>query len=153
MGNTYDSNQDSFYMHLRFIGINMQRFYKLFKNSATLHDIIKFWEIDSLQNIDSSRQINSYFDFLQNKKADENNKDITLRECLIVKVNNTFDPEINCIFEKVNELSSKQYMPLVLILTSENSNNKIAIDTEKYDQIDPRLFFVENYTEDPDIIE
>ena len=153
MGNIYDTNQDSFYMHLRFIGLNMQGFYTLFKNSVTLHDIIKFWEIDSLQNIDSSKQINSYFDFLQNKKADENNKDITLRECLIVKVNNTFDPEVNCIIENMNELSSKQYMPLVLILTSENSNNKIVIDTEKYDQIDPRLIFVENYTEDPDIIE
>ena len=153
MGNTYGSNQDSFYMHLRFIGQNMNRFYRLFKNSVILHDIIKFWEIDSLQNTDSSRQINSYFDFLQNKKADENNKDITLRECLVVKVNNTFDPEVNCILEKTNELSSKQYMPLVLILTSEISNNEIVIDTEKYDQIDPRLFFVENYTEDPEIIE
>ena len=153
MGNTYGSNQDSFYMHLRFIGQNMNRFYRLFKNSVILHDIIKFWEIDSLQNTDSSRQINSYFDFLQNKKADENKKDITLRECLVVKVNNTFDPEVNCILEKTNELSSKQYMPLVLILTSEISNNEIVIDTEKYDQIDPRLFFVENYTEDPEIIE
>ena len=52
MGNTYSSNQDSFYMHLRFIGQNMNRFYRLFKSSVALHNIIKFWEIDSLQNTD-----------------------------------------------------------------------------------------------------
>ena len=53
----------------------------------------------------------------------------------------------------MDELSSQQYMPLVLILTSENSNKKIVIDKEKYVEIDPRLFFIENYTEDPDIME
>ena len=53
----------------------------------------------------------------------------------------------------MNELSSSQYMPLILILTLENQNKEISIDTEKYDQIDPRLIFVENYSEDPYIIE
>ena len=138
-------------MHLRFIGLNMERFYKNFKNSTTLQNIIKFWKIDSLKNTELSKQINEYFDNLQN--IIENNEDINIRECLIIKVNNTYDPEINSIIEKMDELSSLQFMPLVLILTSENSNKKIVIDTEKYDEIDPRLFFIENYTEDPDIIE
>ena len=53
----------------------------------------------------------------------------------------------------MDELSSSQYMPLILILTSEQSNKEIVIDTEKYDQVDPRLIFVENYTEDPYVIE
>ena len=79
MGNIYDTNQDSFYMHLRFIGLNMQGFYTLFKNSVTLHDIIKFWEIDSLQNIDSLEQINAYFDILQEKRNDKNNQDLSLK--------------------------------------------------------------------------
>ena len=153
MGNNYDSNQDIFYMHLRFIGLNMEKFYANFKNSATLRSIIKFWKIDPLQKTDSSKQINAYFDSLQKIKEDQTKKDITLRECLIIRVNNIFDPEVNFIVERMNELSSNQYMPLILILTSENSNNEIAIDTEKYDQIDPRLLFVENYTEDPDTIE
>jgi hypothetical protein len=153
MGNNYDPNQDIFNMHLRFIGLNMEEFYNNFKNSYTLRNIIKYWEIDPLQKSDSSRQINAYFDYLQTIKDDQDNKDKTLRECLIIKVNNTFDPEVNFIVERMNELSSSQYMPLILILTTENQNKEIVIDTEEYDQIDPRLIFVENYTEDPDIIE
>ena len=153
MGNNYDPNQNIFYMHLRFIGLNMEEFYNNFKNSITLRNIIKYWEIDPLQKTNSSRQINAYFDHLQTIKDDQDNKDTTLRECLIIKVNNTFDPEVNLIVERMNELSSSQYMPLILILTSENQNKEIVIDTEKYDQIDPRLIFVENYTEDPCIIE
>ena len=152
MGNNY-SNNDAFYMHIKFIGHNMQSFISKVKKSDTLHNIIKSWEIDPLENIDASKQINTYFKRLQKIKADENNKDISLRECLILKVNNVFDPEINCIIEKINELDSYQYVPLVLILTSEYSNNKIKIDTEKYEHVDPRLFFVEKYTEDPQLIE
>ena len=153
MGNNYDPNQDIFNMHLRFIGLNMEEFYNNFKNSYTLRNIIKYWEIDPLQKSDSSRQINAYFDYLQTIKDDQDNKDKTLRECLIIKVNNTFDPEVNFIVERMNDLSSSQYMPLILILTTENQNKEIVIDTEEYDQIDPRLIFVENYTEDPYIIE
>ena len=48
MGNNY--NKGGFFMHLRFIGLNMERFYKNFKNSTTLQNIIKFWKIDSLKN-------------------------------------------------------------------------------------------------------
>ena len=131
----------------------MQSFISKFQNSETLQNIIKSWKIDPLENIDLSKQIEKYFERLQKIKADENNKDISLRECLILKVNNVFDPEINCIIEKINELDSYQYVPLVLILTSEYSNNKIKIDTKKYEHIDPRLFFVEKYTEDPQLIE
>jgi hypothetical protein len=123
MGNDYDPNQDIFYMHLRFIGLNMEKFYYNFKNSVTLKNIIKFWKIDPLKKTDSSKQINAYFDSLQIIKEDQTNKDITLRECLIIRVNNIFDPEVNFIIERMNELSSNQYMPLILILTSENSKN------------------------------
>ena len=131
----------------------MDKFYNNLKDSVTLRNIIKFWKIDPLQKTDSSKQINAYFDSLQIIKDDQSNKDATLRECLILKVNNTFDPEVNFIVERMNELSSNQYMPLILILTSEHSNKEIVIDTEKYDQVDPRLIFIENYTEDPYVIE
>ena len=153
MGNNYDAKQGNFYMHLKFIGLNIQTFYNNFKNSATLHDIIKLWQIDPLENIDLLEQIKAYFDILQKKRNDENNKDLSLRECLIIKMNNVFDPLINCILEKMNELSLKQFMPLVLILTTENSNNEISIDTNIYNQIDPRFFFIKDYSEDPDTIE
>ena len=130
MGNNYEPKEGIFYMHLRIIGLNMDEFYNNFKNSVTLRNIIKFWKIDPLQKTDSSNQINAYYDSLQTIKEDQNNKDATLRECLILKVNNTFDPEVNFIVERMNELSSSQYMPLILILTSERSNKEIVIDTE-----------------------
>ena len=142
MGNNY-SNKDSFYMHIKFMGYDMKNFYSNFKNSVSLQNIIKYWKIDPLDNIDISEQINTYFEELKKIKADENNKDISLRECLILKVNNTFDPKINIIVEKINEIDSLQYVPLVLILTLEYSNNEIKIDTEKYEHVGPRLFFVE----------
>ena len=125
MENNYDPNNKAFHMHLRFIGLNMEKFYNNFKNSFTLRNIIKYWKIAPLQKTDSSKQINSYFDKLQTKKDDENKKYKTLRECLIIKVNNIFDPEVNFIVGKMNEFSSSQYTPLILILTSENSNNKL----------------------------
>ena len=130
----------------------MEKFYNNFKDSFTLRNIIKCWKIDPLQKTDSSRQINAYFDHLQTIKDDQDNQDITLRECLIIKVNNTFDPEVNFIVKRMNELSLSQYMPLILILTSEKSKNEFIIDKKKYDKIDPRLIFVEHYTEDPCII-
>ena len=154
MGNNYDPKKENFYMHLKFIGLNIQKFYNNLKNTPSLHDIIKLWEIEPLENINSLDQINSYFNFLEEKRNDDNNKDLSLRECLIIKLNNVFDPEMNYIFEKMNKLSSKQFMPLVLILAKEkNSNKEIVIDTEKYEDIDPRFFFFENYTEDKDEID
>ena len=151
MGNNY--NKEAFAMHIKFIGLEIERFYNNFRKVTTLKDIIKCWKIDPLQNIDLLEQINAYFDILQEKRNDKNNQDLSLRECLILKLNNVFAPELNYIFEKMNKLSSKQFMPLVLILTSENSNKKISIDIKKYDQIDPRFFFIENYIEDSDKIE
>ena len=153
MGNNYDPKKENFYMHLKFIGFNNQNFSNNLKNTPSLHDIIKFWKIEPLENINILDQINSYFKFLEEKRNDEKNKDLSLRECLIIKINNAFEQEMNLIFEKMNNLSSKQFMPLVLILTKENSNKEIAIDTKKYEEIDPRFFFFENYTEDKDIID
>ena len=45
----------------------------------------------------------------------------------------------------MNDLSETQYLPLVLILTKEESYNKIEIDNEKY-TFDQRLIFIRNYT-------
>ena len=153
MGSSIEGNKDSFNMHIKFIGRKMQRFYDEFKKSDTLKNIIKLWDIDPLQNLSIDKQINNYFDILEKYKADENNKDKNIRECLVLKVNNIFDPEVNIIINRMNNLSERHYMPLVLILSVEFLYIKINIDREKYDQIDPRLFFVEKYTENPDEIE
>ena len=152
MGNNIDANKDQLNMYIRFIGSNMQTFYDKIKTSNKLKNIIKYWDINLFQNVDFSKQINYYFDQLENYKADEDNKDKNIKECLILKVNNIHDPEINLVLEKMNQLSENQFMPLVLILSLEPFKI-LEIDTEKYNQIDPRLIFVENYTENTEMIE
>lgn len=39
MGNNY--NKEDFYMHIKFIGLEIERFYNNFRNVTTLKDIIK----------------------------------------------------------------------------------------------------------------
>ena len=58
-------------MHIKFIGYNMQSFISKVKQSDTLHNIIKSWEIEPLEYIDVPKQINTYFKRLQTIKADE----------------------------------------------------------------------------------
>ena len=153
MGNTLKGNKDSFNMHVKFIGTNMQKFYDIIQKSNILNKIIKFWDIEPLEKVASTIQINNYCDILESYKADENNKDRNIRECVVLKVNNISDPEINIIIDRINNLSERHYMPLVLILSVELLEKKININREKYEQIDPRLFFIEKYTENQDIIE
>ena len=146
MGNNI--NPDSFYMHIKVIGSNMQKFYKELKDSIYLRNIIKYWEIEPLEDL-NEKNINNYFDYLYNLKDEK-------RELLILKLNNIFDPEISILLNKLNEVDPQSEInnfPLVLILTTENSTEKLKIDTEKYKNIDPRLLFVANYTENPEKME
>ena len=153
MGNSIKENKDSFNMHIKFIGENIETFYKNLTESITLKNIIKFWDIDPLKKDDINLQINDYFDILEKYKDDENNKDQNLRECLILKVKSIFEPEVNIIINRINNLQERHFMPLFLILPMELSEKKINIDTEIYEQIDPRLIFIEKFTEEPSKIE
>ena len=144
MGNDID-NRDSFYMNIQLIGLNMRNFYNQIYQSS-LKNVIKYWKIEYLSNNNIENQINCYFKKLKNLKENKSNCTLNVRETLILKVNNIFDPEVNIIIEKINELSEKQYMPLVLILVNDLNYN-LNIDLEEYDEIDPRLFFVAKYTE------
>ena len=150
MGN--DINKDSFYMHIKTMGSNMQIFYDEFKKSNYLRNIIKYWDIDKLQTLNDVN-LNKYFDYLQDIKDKDEDKEQNLREVLILKLNNVFDPIVNILLDKMNQLSETYYMPLVLLLTVNNSNQQLIIDTEIYENIDPRLIFVENYTENPKRLE
>ena len=149
MGNNI--NNDSFYMHIKIMGTKMQKFYDNFKKSTFLRNIIKYWDIDKLEIL-NEENLCQYFDYLEKIKINDDNKTINLREVLILKINNIFEPEVNILLGKINNLSQTYYMPLVLLLTVNNSNQKLKIDTEEYDNIDPRLFFVAEYTEEPEIL-
>ena len=146
MGN--NNNKDSFYMHIKIIGTKMKKFYDELRKSTFLRNIIKYWDIDELKTL-NEENLKQYFDYLNQEKEEENTN---LKEVLIIKVNNISDSEINILLEKMNELSQTYYMPLVLLLTID-SNQKLEINLDKYDDIDPRFFFIAEYTEEPKRLE
>ena len=146
MGN--NNNKDSFYMHIKIIGSNMSKFYDELRKSTFLRNIINYWAIDELKTL-NKENLEQYFDYLNKEKE---NQTINLKEVLIIKLNNISDPEINILLDKINELSQSYYMPLVLLLTID-SPQKLEIDTDEYDDIDPRLFFFAKYTEEPERLE
>ena len=97
MKSTIENYKDSFYMHIKVIGLNMEKFYDLLKSSFSLKNIIKYWDIDLLKKKNITKQINTYFDELLNEMEEENYIEDNIRESLIIKVNNLNDPEVNLI--------------------------------------------------------
>ena len=142
--------KDSYYMKITLIGSDISSFNDILQKSEQIKTIKKCWEIEPLKNEDITLQLKDYFDKLLKIKETDLSKD--LRECLVLKINNSFDPEINIILDYMNELSETQFLPLVLILTKEESYNKIEIDEEKY-TFDHRLIYVRNYTENQEYFE
>ena len=95
--------------------MNKRWFNDILQKSEQIKTIKKCWEIEPLKNEDITLQLKDYFDKLLKIKETDLSKD--LRECLVFKINNSFDPEINIILDYMNELSETQFLPLVLILT------------------------------------
>ena len=146
MGNASNDLKDSYFMNVKIIGFNMENFFKVIQESQKV--IKELWNFEQLeQNQDVIEQIKKYFDKLQKNLDDENNIKQNIRETLIIKVNNIFDPEINLIIDLMNRLDEVQYMPLVLILYVEEGNQQIQINRDNYQQIDPRLIFTCRYSE------
>ena len=147
MGN--ECNNDTFYMDIKIIGSNLGKLYDNIYNSDYLKNIRKFWNIAPRdETYNNLEKINIYFNELNQIKEDETKKYKNIRKCLILKVNNLLSEEVNIIIQKMDELIQTYFMPLVLILTTEQIiEKKLNIDTEEYIYIDPRLIFIENYTE------
>ena len=155
MGNEVNknTNEKSFYMNIKMIGKDIEGFYKAIRESISLKNILKLWNFEPIQKeATNTNQLNEYFDKLKKIKEDED-KTQDIKELLILKINNLLDPEVKIIIKRMDELSEKQYMPLILLLTIEDTKKKLDIDTEVYEQIDPRLIFIEKYTEDAKQIE
>ena len=80
------------------------------------------------------------------KKGNDKTKD--LKECVLVKIKNVFDPEVNLIEKKVNSLRKSEYMPIVLFLLDNDFSNDTKFTLDKqYDRIDPRLIILAKYDE------
>ena len=144
MGNEH--KDDNFYMYLTIIGENMINFFTTIKTTTKYRSIKDYWKIEILEdNMSLIVQINSYFNNLEELKKKENN----MREAVIIKIPDLKDKAINFVMEKMNNLKETYNMPLVLLLYEKiiENDNKLEIDLEKNDNIDPRLFFFEKYDE------
>ena len=142
-----------FILHIKFIGLNIEKFFVIFNHSNILKEIKNYWNIDPIVSKNNLEQINIYFDSIKQKDDNEN-----VRECLILKINNILSPEFKILLERMNDLSYTYLMPLVLLLTTnESSQEKFEKEKkniiEQYEEIDPRLIFLQNYTEDEQIFE
>lgn len=150
-----NSNQKAFGMNIELIGENLKNFKDAISKAKHNNSIQKFWEFNYENDLDIHKQINKYFDKLQNFKSNSD-KAISLKECLLVKIKNLFDPEVTLIIEKINALEQIQYMPIVLFLLENNfsSECKLPIDEKKYSNVEPRLILVTKFEEEnPNIID
>ena len=139
-------------MHIKLIGSNIGNFFNIFNQSEYLKNIKTFWSIDNINCIrNNCDQINDYFYYLQQRKE----YDIfeNRRECLVLKIDNLLSKEVNIMLKRMNDLEEVYFMPLVLLLTMDKSEKILNFDSNKYDRIDPRLIFIENYSENQEIFE
>jgi len=141
------SRSKAFGMNIEIIGENMENFKKEISRSKSKYSIQNYWTFH-YENIDINEQINRYFNKLQGFRKGVD-KTINIKECLIVKIDNIFDPQVNMILEKINSLGQIQYMPLVLFLLKNNFsyNTKLPMDSNKFKRIDLRLILIAEYDE------
>ena len=154
MGNKQNAKEQqyTFNMHIQFIGQNLKTFRKQLLSSQNLKCIKDYWNFAKIEeNLSINDQINNYFQILENNK---DNLEVGKKESLIIKVRNIIDPEINNILDKMNKLKQIYYMPLVLILCEEEESiQNRSLDTEEYENIDPRLIKIKKFSKEQTIIE
>jgi len=152
MGNDNQDYKKAYEMNVTLIGGNLENFKNIISRAKSKYSIQNFWKFYYEKDKTVEEQINSYFNKLQQIRNGED-QTINLKECLLVKLENIFDPELNLIQDKVNRLGEVQYMPLVLFLLKNNYSNDIdfKIDEVKYKRLDHRLFLLtklDEYNED-----
>ena len=123
MGNNLIEKEKA-YMHLKLIGTNMEKFYSNLNNSDYLKNIKLYWDIDPLNSDNNLNQINNYFEKIEQLKKNKDFKANNLKECLILKVKNLLSDEVKIVIEKMDSLEETYLMPLVLLLTTEETEKK-----------------------------
>ena len=148
MGNQEKTTDDDFKMNICVIGNDIDNFYKIISEKEGIKN---YWTFEKSIGNENTTCINNYFNKLQEFK---NNVEIeSIRECLLIRAQNTEEPEVNLILDSMNKLAQSQYMPLVLFLLDKCPNErKIPIDNKKYKNIDERLIKVVPYNEDKEFI-
>ena len=149
MGNENTNfKKEAYEMNVRLIGNNLTNYKNIISKGQLKNSIQNFWKFEYNFYYDVNTQINRYFEHLQNLK-DGDDKTITFKECLLIRITNIFDPEVSLVLKKVDDLEETQYMPLVLFLLEKNYYNGIEsqINTTNYENIDKRLIFVRKFDE------
>ena len=146
MGND-DPKKKTFEMNIQLIGDNLSNYLNSISESKNKNSIQNCWKFNYDNNLGVDAQINKYFDKLQQIKKKD--KTICLKECLLVRIKEIFDPIVTSIISKVNELGQTQYMPIVLFLLENDfsTNMNFSIDEKKYKRIEPRLIMITKYDE------
>ena len=112
MGSEQHSNKKNpFEMNVEFIGTNLEKFKQAISEPKSKYSIQNYWTFHYV-NINVNEQIKQYFDKLQKIRNGED-QTINLKESLLVKINNIFDPDVYLILDNINRLVEAQYMPLV----------------------------------------
>ena len=149
MGND-DPKKKTFEMNIQLIGENLSNYLNSISEAKNKNSIQNCWKFNYDNNLGVDAQINKYFDKLQQiKQIIKKDKTISLKECLLVRIKEIFDPIVTSIISKVNELGQTQYMPIVLFLLENDfsTNMNFSIDEKKYKRIEPRLIMITKYDE------
>ena len=146
-----DEKEDPFSMNVYLIGTNLFSFYDIIKNFKKENcSIKKHWKFSyEFKNENTKEIIDKYFQKL-NDNMNSVDTTIKVKETLIIKVKNIFDPEVSFIIQKTNELEETKFMPLILFLVEnyDEHNQTINYDRENNIYIDPRLFFIAQFSDD-----
>ena len=108
--------------------------------------IIDFWNFNYELNSSIQNQIDKVFQIYEdNKKYAE----INSKEALIVHIKNKDSDIINKIFSKLEKIKRSHYMPLVLFLLDEYSedenNNKIIPNKDFFPNINPNIIYTAEF--------
>ena len=146
-----DEKEDPFSMNVYLIGTNLFSFYDIIKNFKKENcSIKKHWKFSyEFKNENTKEIIDKYFQKL-NDNMNSVDTTIKVKETLIIKVKNIFDPEVSFIIQKTNQLEETKFMPLILFLVEnyDEHNQTINYDRENNIYIDPRLFFIAQFSDD-----
>ena len=96
MGNDNQDYKKAYEMNVTLIGGNLENFKNRISRAKSKYSIQNFWKFYYEKDKTVEEQINSYFNKLQQIRNGED-QTINLKECLLVKLENIFDPELNLI--------------------------------------------------------
>lgn len=93
-------------MNVEIIGTNMEKFKNAISEVKSNYSIQNYWTFHYYANKNVDEQIKLYFDKLQGIRNGEDHT-INLKESLLVKIDNIFDPEVYLILDNINRLGEK----------------------------------------------